>query len=81
MLSLAPNFAVPRHDKRKSLDHLFWYAEPFQHGLGNQRNVHLHKENIVTLSERVLWRDFRSRLGTIGPRLDHLRTQPKRSVS
>ncbi len=42
MLSLAPNFAVPRHDKRKSLDHLFWYAEPFQHGLGNQRNVHLH---------------------------------------
>jgi hypothetical protein len=42
MLSLALNLVVPRHDKRKSLAHLFWYAEPFQHGLGHPRNVHLH---------------------------------------
>lgn len=42
MLSLAPNLAVPRHDKRKSLAHLFWYADRFQHGLDCPRNVHLH---------------------------------------
>jgi hypothetical protein len=39
MLSLAPNFAAPNSDKRKSLVDLFWYAEPFQHGLGDPRNV------------------------------------------
>jgi len=42
MLSLAPNFAVPRHDERKSLVHLFWYAEPFRYSLDDLRNVHPH---------------------------------------
>jgi hypothetical protein len=40
-----------------SLVRLFCYAEPFQHGLVDPRNVHWHMGNI----DRVRWRDFRSR--------------------
>jgi len=39
MLSLAPNFAAQNPDMGMSIVNLFWYAEPFQHGLGNPRNV------------------------------------------
>jgi hypothetical protein len=75
MLSLAPNFAAQNSDMGMSIVNLFLYAEPLQHGLGNPRArwPPAYGKTPVRVDDRLLWRDFRSRQGTMDLRFTHLR--------